>query len=243
MRFRKIPLLAAALALIAVMALPVSADMRKGSTGEDVEELQQLLLDCGWLFEEPDGSFGERTEAAVKAYQEYAGFEPNGVVDAAVMQQLRKDRAVLFGEDEGYWDEEDGGASNPLNCDAVTGTQYLMTELCVDHDLTNEKMLGVLSEDPEDTERAAALWEAEVQALFEKKLQNSSAGDKLLVMAEHAAFKAYAQDYRAALMLRWPEDDTMVDLGMMNLYEDQAVLLCGLDARSGDDESTEGQGF
>lgn len=240
MRFRKLPLLAAVLALIAAMALPVGADMKKGSTGEDVEELQQLLLDCGWLFENPDGSFGERTEAAVKAYQEFAGFEANGIVDEAVMQRLRKDRAILFGEDPDYW--EDGGAPNPPNCDIVTGAQYLMTEFCPAHDEVNEKVIGLLSENPGDTEKAAAIWEAEVQALFEKKLLNASAGDKLTVMAEHASFKAYAEQYRTALGLTQP-DDTAVNRAMMNLYRDEAVLLCGLDAWSGDEEDTEGQGF
>ena len=243
MKLRKVPLLAAALSLMAAMSLPVSADMRKGSSGEDVRELQQLLRDCGWLFEEPDSSFGNRTEAAVKAFQEHAGFEPNGIVDAAVLQQLRNDRAVIFGEAEGDGNEEDGGASNPLNCNAVTGTQYLITEFCVDHDLTNAKVIGIPSEDPAYAEKAAALWEAQVQALFEKKLRNSSARDRLSVMAEHAAFKAYAQDYRSALMLRWPENEELVSRAMMNLYQDQAVLLCGLAAGSGDGTLSDGQGF
>ena len=242
MRLRKVLLLAAVLSLTAAMGLPVSADMRKGSSGQDVEELQQLLRDCGWLFEEPDGSFGNRTEAAVKAYQEYAGFEPNGIVDAAVMQRLRSDRAVVFGGAEGAGNEEDGGASNPLNCNAVTGTQYLITEFCVDHDLTNGKILGISSEAPANAEKAAALWEAEVQALFEKKLRNSSARDKLSVMAEHAAFKAYAQDYRSALVLRWPENKELVSRAMMNLYQDQAVLLCELTG-PGDGTLSDGHGF
>ena len=62
-------------------------------------------------------------------------------------------------------------------------------------------------------------------------------------MAENDAFKTYAQDYRSALVNRWPEDEELVDLAMMYLYQDQAVLMCGPAALSMTAEHAEGQGY
>ena len=145
-------------------------------------------------------------------------------------------------EDKGY-NEAGQGTADPRTCGIVTETQYLITEFCTDHGLKNEAMTGILSQDPEDTKAAAALWEAEVQALFEEKLQNSSEADRPAVMAENDAFKTYAQDYRSALVNRWPEDEELVDLAMMYLYQDQAVLMCGPAALSMTAEHAEGQGY
>ena len=51
-----------------------------GDSGDEVAALQQMLVETGFLFAEPDGMFGKQTEEAVKWFQEYAGLAPNGVV-------------------------------------------------------------------------------------------------------------------------------------------------------------------
>ena len=68
--------------LLIMLLLPVCAlaDVRRGDSGEDVREIQQLLFDTGFLFEEPDGKFGKRTEAAVKEFQQAWGLPVTGVV-------------------------------------------------------------------------------------------------------------------------------------------------------------------
>jgi hypothetical protein len=50
------------------------ATLRRGATGEQVKELQKLL---GLV---PDGSFGPRTEAAMRAVQRAFGMVPDGIV-------------------------------------------------------------------------------------------------------------------------------------------------------------------
>ena len=56
--------------LTALMLLTPAAwaDLQRGDNSAEVYELQQLLFETGWLFEEPDGAFGKRTEAAVKQF-------------------------------------------------------------------------------------------------------------------------------------------------------------------------------
>lgn len=63
---------------------PSAVVIRLGSQGEAVRELQRALgLD-------PDGGFGKKTEAAVKAYQARSGLEPDGVVGDKTWDSLRR---------------------------------------------------------------------------------------------------------------------------------------------------------
>ena len=64
--------------------------LRLGSQGWHVKRLQRLLR-ARDLFPEPatiDGDFGDITEAAVKAFQEFADLEPDGIVGPMVWQAL-----------------------------------------------------------------------------------------------------------------------------------------------------------
>ena len=67
--------------LVLMFLFPASAmaDLRRGDRGEEVRELQQMLWDTGFIFEEPDGVFGGNTEKAVKWFQKYALLEQTGV--------------------------------------------------------------------------------------------------------------------------------------------------------------------
>lgn len=53
--------------------------LRRGSKGEDVQRLQRALAKWGSRIE-VDGDFGEKTEAAVKAFQKDHGLVPDGIV-------------------------------------------------------------------------------------------------------------------------------------------------------------------
>ncbi len=64
--------------------------LRLGSEGWHVKRLQRMLRGCD-LFPEAaqiDGDFGEITEAAVKAFQEFADLEPDGIVGPLTWRAL-----------------------------------------------------------------------------------------------------------------------------------------------------------
>ena len=61
------------------MAVTSSNNLRKGSKGNDVLELQKLLNQNGYNLAE-DGSFGGKTLAAVKDYQQKNGLKVDGIV-------------------------------------------------------------------------------------------------------------------------------------------------------------------
>ena len=54
--------------------------LKKGSTGEAVEQLQKALKDLGYEPGAVDGKFGANTEAAVKSFQNANGIAVDGIV-------------------------------------------------------------------------------------------------------------------------------------------------------------------
>ncbi|MBR7188145.1 MAG: peptidoglycan-binding protein [Clostridia bacterium] len=73
--------IAAMLVLIALLLLPcahasnnysvlTNCDiMRRGSRGDNVRRIQQALINMGYLSGNADGSYGSKTEAAVRDFQ------------------------------------------------------------------------------------------------------------------------------------------------------------------------------
>jgi hypothetical protein len=54
--------------------------VQMGSSGEDVREVQQALVDKGYHVGSVDGSFGVKTDAAVRYYQSCNGLTVDGIV-------------------------------------------------------------------------------------------------------------------------------------------------------------------
>jgi len=60
----------------------------KGTKGASVERIQRALAALGSDVGRPDGSFGPKTEAAIKAAQKKAGLPETGIVDAATLRAI-----------------------------------------------------------------------------------------------------------------------------------------------------------
>jgi len=63
-------------------------DLREGSTGQDVRDLQRLLGKAG-LAVERDGTFGAETTKAVRTFQSVTGLKVTGVADRATARLLQ----------------------------------------------------------------------------------------------------------------------------------------------------------
>ncbi len=59
-----------------------------GSTGSDVEKLQQKLQELGFYSGPIDGLFGLGVEQAVKEYEDSQGFATDGVAGVFVLEAL-----------------------------------------------------------------------------------------------------------------------------------------------------------
>lgn len=66
----------------AVGDVPAFRDLAHGARGDDVAQLQRLLVDAGHFAGPPDGVFGTGTHAAVRAWQGELGVPRDGVVRA-----------------------------------------------------------------------------------------------------------------------------------------------------------------
>ena len=59
--------------------IPMYRDLRPGSTGDDVLQLEEALAGLGFLTGSPDATWDENTGAAVAAWYESAGYRANGL--------------------------------------------------------------------------------------------------------------------------------------------------------------------
>lgn len=62
--------------------------LEKGSKGDTVKELQQRLIDLGYLSDKADGSYGNKTKTAVEMFQREAGIAANGIADESTQEAL-----------------------------------------------------------------------------------------------------------------------------------------------------------
>ena len=79
-------ILAVILALLACSG--ACADLKRGSKGDNVKELQQMMIDLGILGGEADGIYGKKTEASVKKLQKYWGKKQNGRANDEFLLEL-----------------------------------------------------------------------------------------------------------------------------------------------------------
>ena len=62
--------------------------LRSGSSGDEVTKLQRRLLAAGYEPGEPDGVFGPKTEAAVRAFQESEDLDVDGICGPKTLDKL-----------------------------------------------------------------------------------------------------------------------------------------------------------
>ncbi len=102
-----------------------------GSRGDAVKDLQQALVDQGFLDGAVDGIFGNGTAGGVEAFQESAGLEPTGIADAETQSKLFGGidvRAALMAEP---W-FANGGSDTTLNALTFGEDEVTITQLVFD---------------------------------------------------------------------------------------------------------------
>jgi peptidoglycan hydrolase-like protein with peptidoglycan-binding domain len=70
------------------ITLPDSGSLRRGDRGDEVEKLQRALAALGFAAGEPDGVFGQVTQAAVVDFQQSNNLDPDGVVGPDTVRLL-----------------------------------------------------------------------------------------------------------------------------------------------------------
>ena len=98
--------------------------LQRGLVSDDVLNLQNRLAELGYLSAAPNGTFGQKTEEAIKSAQAAFGMEPNGIADNAFQQKLYEGAAPTVGQGVGYVTLAEGSSG-----DAVVRLQKRLAEL------------------------------------------------------------------------------------------------------------------
>ena len=114
--------------------------LSQGMKGDGVKDVQQRLISLGYLTGGADGSYGGRTVAAVKAFQQAAGLEPTGEADDATQKALFWTPAP---EARSYEKLDYGRALNEADAYRDTAVTFSGTALQVLEDDTYADSLGV----------------------------------------------------------------------------------------------------
>ena len=229
--------------LVLMFLFPASAmaDLRRGDRGEEVRELQQMLWDTGFIFEEPDGVFGGNTEKAVKWFQEYALLEQTGVADDRTLDSLyacwlrimdengytvpddemEPQTAGVAPGDSPYGDGDDYGedygdsyGDYPAYCHRYTtdsGDEHV--EMCGFHAqlAANQSLPGLEK------------WTNELNDLYKEWIDLSMEKDRAAVASSQAFFTLWLEQQRIALEQQGVEN---VDDHIEALLRNQCVELC-----------------
>lgn len=224
--------------LVLMFLFPASAlaDLRRGDSGEEVRELQQMLWDTGFIFEEPDGVFGGNTEKAVKWFQEYALLKQTGVVDDRTIDslyacwlQIMDENGYDVPDDEmepqtagfvpgynpyGDDDYSDNYGDYPTYCHRYTtdaGDERI--EMCGFHaQLAANQTLSGLEK-----------WTYEFNDLYNEWIDLSMENARAAVASSQAFFMLWLEQQRIALELQNVEN---VDDYIEALLRNQCVDLC-----------------
>ena len=224
--------------LVLMFLFPASAlaDLRRGDRGEEVRELQQMLWDTGFIFEEPDGVFGGNTEKAVKWFQEYALLEQTGVADdrtidslyacwlqimeengyAVPDDEMEPQTAAFVSEYNSYGDDDYGDSygDSPAYCHRYTtdaGDEHV--EMCNFHAqlAANQSLPGLEK------------WTYELNDLYNAWIDLSLEEDRAAVASSQTFFMLWLEQQRIALEQQEVEN---VDDYIEALLRNQCVALC-----------------
>lgn len=88
MKLSHMKLIAVVTSLVMLLEPQVYALSRRGSTGSEVRQIQQRLIQWGYLTGSVDGIYGPKTEAAVKRFQRNNGLTPDGIAGSATLAKI-----------------------------------------------------------------------------------------------------------------------------------------------------------
>ena len=199
------------LALV-VCLLPTAApaELRRGSKGEEVRELQTMLSEMGFLEDRVDGDYGKKTEAAVKRFQAFAGLKQTGRLDSKTQLTLTDCYFIATGVMSGDGaDPEELGEDLPDSCRWTTEIDGEGAALCARH--LDVKYLWdwyFRPDKPEKLERLLsgqliAQWTWYIDAMYDQWEENLPEDRQHIALDEKEAFYKALDDDAA-----WAESDT-----------------------------------
>lgn len=227
------------LLLICLLPIGALAEVRRGDSGEEVYEIQQLLFETGFLFEEPDGQFGKNTQSAVKWFQETWNLPVTGIVTDEDRMAMYDCWNGLFNPDgtlaEGELPDDqlepqplspDIEGDAPVCCIRYTeadGDEHI--EYCGLHAAIAESadlayLTGTQPETPVNQQ-----WEDAIRALYEEWLSASPEEDCAMIASSQATFFLWINQLRVTLNM---QEDENAESIIESALRSQCVDLCAI---------------
>ena len=207
--------------------------LTRGSKGEAVRSLQQMLLDLGILRDVADGVFGAKTELAVKDYQTTAGFNSDGIAWPQTLAQLTLDWQTAMGYASapsipepsetaaprtacGFYQDENG-AAYIQHCTYHQGIIDIAATLLASADQSNSLRAQ---------KQIRTLWETELDSLYSEWLQRAPVEAQGAIIAAQATYMNYLAVQETVLQQQCDEETAALQINAE--LARQCALLCGL---------------
>lgn len=218
--------------LALLLAAPCAlAELSRGSKGEDVRQLQSMLIDLGFLEDKADGIFGKKTQAAVKSIQRYWGVEETGVADEGVINDLEILWALAMGleresgapvDDEGY----------PRSCSWTQDGDEVYAEFCYRHIEQYPLVIQLSYENPPRKleyllmENRCQFWLDSIRTMYADWADRLGGADMSVASEQYDIFRAALEENTA----KWNEEaepgSNEAVLSRMTWLESIGVDLC-----------------
>ena len=209
--------------------------LTRGSRGEAVRSLQQMLLDLGILRDVADGVFGAKTELAVKDYQTTAGFNSDGIAWPQMLAQLTLDwqTAMGYASAPSIPETEPSETAAPrtvcgfyLDENVLENIQY-----CVYHREIIDIAATLLASANESNSLRAqkqirTLWETELDSLYSEWLQRAPVEAQGAIIAAQATYMNYLAVQEAVLQQQCDEETAALQINAE--LARQCALLCNM---------------
>ena len=217
--------------LALMLAAPCAlAELSRGNRGEDVRQLQSMLIDLGFLDDKADGIFGKKTQAAVKSIQRYWGVEETGVADQGVINDLEILWALAMGleresgapvDDEGY----------PRSC-SWTPDDYWPVEYCYRHIEQYPLAIQLSYEDPPEklmyllAENRCQFWLDSIRTMYAEWADRLGGADVSVASEQYEIFRKALEENIAKWNQEAEPGSNEVVLSRMKWLESIGVDLC-----------------
>ena len=207
--------------------------LTRGSKGEAVRSLQQMLLDLGILRDVADGVFGAKTELAVKDYQTTAGFNSDGIAWPQTLAQLTLDWQTAMGYASapsipepsetaaprtvcGFYQDENG-AAYIQHCTYHQGIIDIAATLLASADQSNSLRAQ---------KQIRTLWETELDSFYSEWLQRAPVEGQGAIIAAQGTYMNCLAVQETVLQQQYAEETAALQINAELVR--QCVLLCSM---------------
>lgn len=210
--------------------------LTRGSKGEAVRSLQQMLLDLGRLRDVADGVFGAKTESAVKSYQTTVGFNSDGIAWPQTLAQLTLDWQAAMGIAPVETPAPEPEPSAPDARFRRAGFSWMKTARSISNTaiIIRKSPIWPLLFWPAPGETNAlraqkqirAMWQTELEGLYGEWLQGVPAQEQGAIIAAQATFMNYLSVQETALERRYGDKTSFRQINAA--LERQCATLCNM---------------